>query len=446
VSTGEVLATRPRVTAVFRAKIAPLAAGVTAALLGSLFLARKSIWVDESFSHQWAAKSLRAQIEGDHWLYYATLKAWTMLAGDSELAMRLPSVVAAALAAAALVVLGRRLLDPLTGAVAGLLLAANPFVVTWSQQARGYTILVLLAVLATIALDRALERSTWPRWLLYAALLALTMVWQVFGALLVPVHLLAVALRLPRPPLRYPFVAFAVAIAAFSPWLYAVATRGENNGETTWRTTPDFGDIAIAIVRLSGPAVVGLVLASFGTVILIRNRDHRRTGIFIAFWVLIPIALVLIGLLAKPVFVDRYVIITAPAFALLQAAALAQLRYPPALAIAAVAVAVPTITALAFWYHGRGVEDWRGAVALTAAEPADQVVVTPFWAMPAYEYYARGTAALQPSERDLWVISEGFSTSHAVQSARAAIGSRPYVLVDDRAFGDHLRVQRWRRR
>jgi mannosyltransferase len=190
----------------------------------------------------------------------------------------------------------------------------------------------------------------------------------------------------------------------------------------------------------------GLVLASFGTVILIRNRDHRRTGIFIAFWVLIPIALVLIGLLAKPVFVDRYVIITAPAFALLQAAALAQLRYPPALAIAAVAVAVPTITALAFWYHGRGVEDWRGAVALTAAEPADQVVVTPFWAMPAYEYYARGTAALQPSERDLWVISEGFSTSHAVQSARAAIGSRPYVLVDDRAFGDHLRVQRWRRR
>ena len=166
-SVTEALTARPRALALVSGVTAPLLSAALAVLLGGLLLGRKSIWVDESFSHEWAAKSLQAQTGADHWLYYATLKGWTAIVGDSEAAMRVPSVLAAGLAAAALVVLGRRLLGPVPGALAGLLLASNPFFVTWAQQARGYTLLVLFVILATLALERALDRPTALRWAIY---------------------------------------------------------------------------------------------------------------------------------------------------------------------------------------------------------------------------------------------------------------------------------------
>jgi hypothetical protein len=145
------------------------------------------------------------------------------------------------------------------------------------------------------------------------------------------------------------------------------------------------------------------------------------------------------------VFLDRYVLVTAPAFALLGGAALATLRYRPAILLSAVAVAAPTVATLAFWYDDRGIENWRGAVATTRTEPGAEVVVTPFWAMPAYRYYAGSDASLEPHAEEVWVVAEGFSTAHASGNGRAAIGERPYVLVSEQPFGRHLRLQRWRR-
>jgi mannosyltransferase len=446
VSAEATLGARQGVREFARTHASTLLAAGTAIVLGLLFLGRKSIWVDESFSHEWSAKTFREQVNGDHWLYYATLKSWRAVAGDSEFAMRLPAVFAAGLAAAALVVLGRRLLDPLSALLAGLLFATNPFVVTWSQQARGYTIFLLLTILSTIALERALERATIQRWGLYAGLLGLTMVWQVFGVLLVPVHVVAVLLRRRDVPARYPVTAFCAALLLFAPWLYTVATRDENNGETTWRTTPDLQEIVLAIFRLSGPVVIGFLLAVIGASILIADPTRRRAGLMLTTWAGLPIALILAGLAYKPVFLDRYVFVTSPAFALLGAAALARLRFKPVIAITAVALAVVTVTSIGYWYQGRGIENWRSAVALAQSHPAAEVVVTPFWAMPAYDYYAGRDAALEPHSKDVLVIAEGFSTAHAIANGRAAIGDRPYTLISDRAFGDHLRAQHWRRR
>ena len=82
------------------------------------------------------------------------------------------------------------------------------------------------------------------------------------------------------------------------------------------------GDVAVAVIRLSGPAVIGILLAVLGAIVLLRDPERRRVGASISIWAGLPIVLALLGLLVKPVFLDRYVILTAPAFALLAAAAL----------------------------------------------------------------------------------------------------------------------------
>ena len=85
--------------------------------------------------------------------------------GDSELALRLPSAVAVALAAGLLVVLGTLLLERVGGLVAGLAFAVNAGVIEASREARPYALGLLGVVLATLLFVVALERGGGWRWI-----------------------------------------------------------------------------------------------------------------------------------------------------------------------------------------------------------------------------------------------------------------------------------------
>ena len=79
---------------------------------------------------------------------------------------------------ALLVVLARKLFDRRVALVAGVLLALSPFVVKWSQQARGYTLLLAVSVLAILLLLRALERGTRGAWALYGLAFSAVIIWH----------------------------------------------------------------------------------------------------------------------------------------------------------------------------------------------------------------------------------------------------------------------------
>ena len=79
--------------------------------------------------------------------YTLALKGWIALAGTSELALRLPSAFAGLLTVAAAIALGRQLYGPGAGALAGLFVALSPLAVYYSQEARMYAQLGLLAAL-----------------------------------------------------------------------------------------------------------------------------------------------------------------------------------------------------------------------------------------------------------------------------------------------------------
>ena len=107
-------------------------------------------------------------IDGYHWLYYSITKPWTLVAGTSEWALRMPSVFGAMFACVLMVVLAHKLFGQWVALVSGLLLATSPFFVKWSQQARGYTLLVAVSLLATVLFFlSALERGSRGAWALY---------------------------------------------------------------------------------------------------------------------------------------------------------------------------------------------------------------------------------------------------------------------------------------
>ena len=110
--------------------------------------------------------------------------------------LRLPFALAGTATVGAVAFLGRRLAGPAAGAVAAWLLAVSPFHVELSQLARPWVGLVLLAVLSTHALVRALDDGRARGWAWFAGLTALAAYTQYLALPLLAVQVLALAIGL----------------------------------------------------------------------------------------------------------------------------------------------------------------------------------------------------------------------------------------------------------
>ena len=122
-----------------------------------------SLWFDEVVSTVWAAKPA-----GEIWraglsfvqdkhppLYYLLLHGWTRLLGESDVSVRLLGVLIGALAVLPTYGIGRRLGGDRAGALAALLLALNPFLIWYSQEARMFmpaTTFLLVGLYGTLHL------------------------------------------------------------------------------------------------------------------------------------------------------------------------------------------------------------------------------------------------------------------------------------------------------
>jgi hypothetical protein len=142
---------------------------------------RSTLWRFEEPTNQ-VASSVASRL---------ALGGWRRLAGAEapsfdELALRLPALAAAVLSIPLLGLLLRELGLSRAGVAAAFLLALHPWHVRWGATARGYSLVILFALLAALGLARALRRGRARDLALYAA--------GLFG--LVWSHVLAVWLAL----------------------------------------------------------------------------------------------------------------------------------------------------------------------------------------------------------------------------------------------------------
>ncbi|MCW3814861.1 glycosyltransferase family 39 protein [Micromonospora sp. DR5-3] len=132
--------------------------------------------------------------------YYLLMHGWTALAGASPTALRLPSALAMAGAAALTARLGERLLTARVGLLAGLLFAVLPSTSRYGQEARPYALASFLAALGTLLLVEALRRPTWRRWTGYALAVAALGLTHLIALTLLAAHGLVVLLAAGRGP------------------------------------------------------------------------------------------------------------------------------------------------------------------------------------------------------------------------------------------------------
>ena len=418
---------------------------IVAIVLGLIRLGTPSLWVDESFTAQAVRGHLLNPEDQYHWLYYAAITPWTLVAGTSEFALRLPSVVASAVACALLVVLARPVLGRRVALVGGLFLATSPFVVQWSQQARSYSFVLAAGVFATLLLLRAIDAPSRATWAAYGLGLTLVFVLQPVSALvLVPAHLV-LGVRERRAALPHGLLAICLVIVLGIPWAFF---RARQTPAFDWLDRPSPEVAARTLLDISGAVGVGLVLAIIGLVML-RRQGRGGDALWLGTWAFAPFVLALTASFIRPVFLDRYLITAAPAFALLAAAALFAVSRRVAGVLVAVALAA-TVAGLVHWYsiganNWRG-EGWRNAVATVQrrAGPGDAIVVVPWWAAPAATYYGAHVAGTSTAD-SIWVLRWSEQGGGITRAERRPLGFGDHHLVERHDFGRRVSAQLWRR-
>src|SRR4030095_13634334 len=139
------------------------------------------------------------------------------LGGNSELWLRLPSVVSGVGTVLTLFVLNDRLFQSPVATASAARLAFNLFFIRYVQEARVYSLALWLVVLASYFFVVALDRPSLARWTTYAVVSTLAVYAHVFSGLVIAGHFVSLRLRPDRVRHRHRAGAYLLIAALTSP-------------------------------------------------------------------------------------------------------------------------------------------------------------------------------------------------------------------------------------
>jgi mannosyltransferase len=146
-----------------------VAATILCFLLGAYHLSRQGLGFDELVSlylstTDWGSfwRTVSGK-EANMIFYYLLLRTWLHL-GTSEFAIRAMSLVLSVATIPMVFLLGRRLFGVRTGLIASLLLAVSGFNIKYAQDARSYSLVLLLILAAGLLFVRAIGDPSVRNW------------------------------------------------------------------------------------------------------------------------------------------------------------------------------------------------------------------------------------------------------------------------------------------
>ncbi|MFJ5847388.1 glycosyltransferase family 39 protein [Streptomyces sp. NPDC092903] len=279
-----------------------------------------AVWHDEAVTIGLSSRDLpdlwqtSGHVDAVHGLYYLLMHGLFDVFGTGVVVLRLPSVLAAAAAAGGVAAIGRHLAGPRAGLCAGVVFVVLPGVQRYAQEGRSYALVCALVVWATYALVRAVERERRCMWAAYTALLLTACLVHEFAVLALAAHALGV-----RRAMRRTFVTAAVCVALGLAPLVLVSMRQSTQVGWLDATKPyEYARFSL----MAGVALAAAWISVAGR--RTRTAYERRLVLLGLGLFLVPTGLLMLLALAKPLYLDRYVLYGVAGLALLLGAAFDQ--------------------------------------------------------------------------------------------------------------------------
>ncbi|MEJ5232061.1 MAG: hypothetical protein WHV64_07660 [Geminicoccaceae bacterium] len=391
-------------------------------------LGAEPLWLDEAFSWRWAHLPLAdlwgpaAATETNPPLWFTLERLVLATLGDGEAMLRLPAASFGILAVPLAFLVGRALAGSGAGLAAAALVATDPLLVAYSQEARGYALLVagtllLLWAVATFFGPREDRRTAdiAAGWGGVPSLFPPVAAYAVGGAavlwahntgplLLLLVNLTASVLWIEhrRSEIRLALAWLAANLVAALPWLVLwvpiLLSQAGDAVNVGWIRQPSPGAALLATGRLFGPhnlpldsvvdAAIGFVLIGLAGWAVLRLGRPALAAAAVAFG--LPILAYLSGLVVRPIWIERALLPALAAGLVLAAIGLVRLLPGRTATVAIAALVSVRLADLAAWYAWPQKLAWPEAVEFVAREsrPGDAVLIAPHFYHWLWAYYA----------------------------------------------------------
>jgi len=388
----------------------------------------KSMWPDEGLSiyraHQDLPHILSNEIviqgitpqDTQPPLYFILLHFLTGAAGDSEFAAKFGSVAWGILLVPLFYAFGRRLLGGGAGLWSALIVALSPVYLWYSQEIRGYTMLVFLTLFSNYALLRLWESEQESQrlsrrivfWLIFYLLTTIAALYTHYTAFLVLLFQWVMALSLTMWQRRWWMVGLLGGASLFAlPFLPFLLSRLQMGAERGYSFVPLFiivrdlwNSFSLGIsVRLRDVIWLDylfLFVFLLGLLMVDQGKNKRRLGksVYLLGYLLIPILTLYLLCHLKPMYQGvRHLLICSPPYYLALGAGLDTLsrrfRFRALLVVLPLAGGIAYSTHNYFFDPRYAKDDLRSMVRYVKEhiEPGEIVVISDAVTSHLWEYY-----------------------------------------------------------
>lgn len=377
---------------------------VAALALNLYRLGAPGIWFDEAFSVELARQPLPLLwhiifgSEPNMELYYLFLHFWLALTGTlglnpTEFVVRFPSAIFAALSTVIVFLWGRRFIGTTAGVIGAALYLLNDLQLLYAQQARAYSLQLLLTCLAWYALLAALTGTSHRRrwWVCYCVATVLAVYTHLFSGLIILAQLVAVGgiLLLPnswRASARTQLKSFGISVLAAALLMIPMGIVARTGAKTGWLPAPHLSDLLQLFVTISGYkkyylfaialcCLLGVVLVALsyrqqflffaktkGTAPSSDIVHEQRVPATLALlcWFVLPIVVsYAISQGSLRLFSERYLVTIVPPLCLLVGLGVTMLPWRRVQILLSLALLLMALVAVPFYYQNAQVEDWN---------------------------------------------------------------------------------------
>lgn len=378
-----------------------------AMVLSFLYIDINSFWLDEVYSISFVNQSwsqlweIISQREANMTIYYILLKIWVGAFGDSEFMVRSLSVIFAIAGVIMTYAVAVCLFNIRIGLTSSFILAVNAFFIYYAQEARGYTLLLLLVTCSMYLFIRAIEMQHYRYYIALGMTNALVLYSHFFGFFVLIAQVFSLVF-LPPGTIRWRKIITSTILTGFlaAPLGVFILTRGSI--PMGWIKKSSLRDIYYIFWSFTGgggkllfmsyfvPCFLSLVILGWILVRFKKSEILWRHALPFC-WLFIPIFCLYILSLFKPFFVDRYMFFCLPALVILAGAGLLSFRSKALSYIATSLLIIISIYTVFVEYYPRKKGDWRSATNLIVqnAKAGDAIF---FYSQPAiipFKYYYR---------------------------------------------------------
>lgn len=328
------------------------------------------------------------------------------------------------------------------GLISVLLLAVSPWHIEWSQNARFYSSLMVLYMLAAFAFYYAIENDQPVLIYLFLILLYFAASERVTALLLVPVVIIYILLLKILPfekpaglRLRNLRILFLAGVAFILYETYQLISTGNSNLLNAFLIfSPDRGPDPARLLSsiLFNTGIPVVCLAFFGGIYLLLKRS--RSGLFLFLGAVIPIGLLLVA--NSLMYTDeRYVFITLPSWIILGAVATKEIFSETrsqsrvlAAAVLALLLANAAYGNLLYFFETNGNRlDWRGGFELIQEKSVDGDLFVSYWPDLGTYYLGKDVLSLADVNPELITAS----------------GHRTWFVIDNFAVWSVAKTSLW---